>query len=123
MKNSRFKVMPFAPATFQSLMNHIFKPYHCIFVLVFFNDILAYSKDRTAHKKHLLTVFSILVEKKLHIKSAKCHIGKERLEYLGHWISAQGMAADDDKVKVIVACNIKGLCSFLGLAVYSTVGL
>ena len=93
--------MPFAQETFQSLMNHIFKPYLRIFVVVFFNDILAYSKDRTAQKKHLLTVFSILVENKPHINSAKCHMGKERLEYLGHWISAQGMAADDTRSRLL----------------------
>lgn len=121
-----FMVMPFglsnAPATFQNLMNSIFKPYLRKFVLVFFDDILVYSKDRAAHLEHLHKVLETLRVHSLFAKLSKCTFARKQVDYLGHVIGEDGVRADpsktEDKVNWPRPKNIRELRGFLGLTGY-----
>ena len=61
-----------APAAFMSLMNGIFKPYSDLFVIVFIDDILVYSKSRKEHEEHFKIVLELLRGKRLYAKLSKC---------------------------------------------------
>lgn len=119
-----FQVMPFgltnAPATFQGLMNRIFRPYLDKFVVVFLDDILIYSQTPEEHKSHLKVVFQILRENRLFGKLSKCEFFKDEVEYLGFRIGKNGVSTDPGKIQAIVnwpiPTSVRDVRSFLGLA-------
>jgi len=118
-----FLVMPFglsnAPATFQLLMNAVLQPFLRKFVLVFFDDILIYSRSWSEHLQHLRTVFDTLRLHQLRIKRSKCAFATESVAYLGHVISSAGVAMDGDKVEAVATWprpqSVRSLRGFLGL--------
>ena len=121
-----FTVMPFglcnAPATFQALMNDILRPFLRRFVLVFFDDILIYSNSMAEHLRHVRAVLTILHQHRLFVKKSKCAFAAPSIAYLGHVISAQGVAMDPEKVKAVVEWpqprSARAVRGFLGLAGY-----
>lgn len=106
-----FKVMPFgltnAPATFQSLMNSLFQQHLRRFILVFFDDILVYSKKFQEHMEHLRETFKILEHNNLFAKRSKCSFSKSQVESLGHIITNKGVATDHSKLSsmIFLACS------------------
>ena len=84
------------------------RPYLRKFILVFFDDILIYSKTWAEHLHHLDLVMQLFSDHHLHAKKSKCVFGQKKVEYLGHIISAQG-------VRVEILQSLRG---FLGLTGY-----
>jgi len=98
-------VMPFgltnAPAFFVDLMNRVFREYLDKFVLVFIDDILIYSKSEAEHANHLRIVLSTLRHHQLRAKFSKCHFWENRVKFLGHVVSSDGIYVDPSKIEVI----------------------
>lgn len=118
--------MPFGltnvPATFQCLMNAIFSKYTQKFVIVFLDDILVYSRSWTEHLQHLHLVLEVLQSHQLYAKMSKCSFAQTSISYLGHIISQDGVATEQDKTTAIqqwpVPSSVTELRGFLGLTGY-----
>jgi hypothetical protein len=119
-----FLVMPFgvtnAPSVFMDLINWVFHKYLDWFVVVFIDDILVYSSNHEDHGEHLKTVLGILREKKLFAKLKKCEFWLEKVSFLGHVISKDGVAVDPSKIEAVMnwerPTNVREIRSFLVLA-------
>ena len=83
-------------------MNQVFKSFLRKFVLVFFNDILVYSKSLSDHINHLRTVLEILATNKLYAKRSKCMFACKKVEYLGHVITSEGVHIDPKKLATML---------------------
>jgi hypothetical protein len=71
-------------------------------VLVFFDDILVYSKQYPGtFQQHMLAVLQKLKEHELYAKISKCEFGLREIKYLGHVISEEGVATEKNKIKAI----------------------
>ncbi|MCO5566565.1 hypothetical protein L7F22_020242 [Adiantum nelumboides] len=102
-----FVVMPFgltnAPATFNQLMTDLFREGLDNFVLVFFDDILVYSKTREEHEQHLRQVLKILRTAKLYAKRSKCLFFVDKVAYLGFIVSKDGISLDPAKDYALIS--------------------
>ncbi|KAL0324015.1 UNVERIFIED_CONTAM: Retrovirus-related Pol polyprotein from transposon.6 [Sesamum calycinum] len=125
-RHYEFLVMPFelsnAPSTFQVLINSIFEPYLRKFVLVFFDDILIYSKDWGMHLVHLKKVMELLRKHEPYAKRSKCSFAQLKVEYLGYIISWEGVATNPQKIESMlnwpIPTTVKALRGFLWLTAY-----
>jgi hypothetical protein len=92
----------YSPATFQAMMNHLFK--NLIdrgVVVVYMDNILIFTETRDEHKKVTQEVLQILQENNLYLKPQKCEFEKNQIEYLSMIISHNHVAMDPVKTKAI----------------------
>ncbi len=70
-------------------------------MLVYLDDILIYSRDSAQHVKDVTAVFEILNKHDLRLKESKCALFLESCDFLGHTISASGLAVEKGKVEAV----------------------
>ena len=100
-----FTVMAFgltgAPNTFQGAMNTTLYPLLRKCALVFFDDILVYSRTLEDHIQHLRQVFTLLARDQWKVKISKCRFAQQSISYLGHIVSHNGVSTDPSKIESI----------------------
>ena len=118
--------MPFgltnAPAVFMDLMNRVCKPYLDKFVIVFIDDILIYSRNKSDHEQHLRLILELLRNEKLYAKFSKCEFWLREVQFLGHVINEKGIQVDPTKIEAVKNWEVPKtpteVRQFLGLAGY-----
>jgi len=88
-----------SPATFQTMMNDVFRTVIAEgIVVVYLDDILIFTKTEEEHERVVQRVLEILMEHKLFLCSEKCEFHRKQIEYLGLVISENKVAMDPVKV-------------------------
>ncbi|XP_039787349.1 uncharacterized protein LOC120653738 [Panicum virgatum] len=93
-----------------------------VFVVIFIDDILIFSKTEKEHAEHIRIVLQKLRDHRLYAKFSKCEFWLKEVAFLGHILSNNGVAVDPSKVKDVFDWkqpqNVSEIRSFLGLAGY-----
>ena len=91
-------------------------------MVVYFDDILIYSRTRDEHLNHLRSVCSTLQKEKFYANLKKCAFLIDSITFLGFILSSQGISIDQEKVRAIVEWpepkTIRDVRSFHGLATF-----
>jgi hypothetical protein len=121
-----FTVMPFgltnAHVYFMNFMNKVFMEELDKFVVVFIDDIFVYSQSVEEHGQHLRIVLGKLQDNQLYAKFSKCEFWLQKVSFLGHILTAEGVAVDPEKVTTVAnwkrLASVTEIWSFLRLAGY-----
>ena len=104
------------------LVQDVLHGYLDVFVVVFIDDILVYSRNTEEHAEHLSLIFDRLRQHQLFAKVSKCTLHVSEVEFLGQWITPEGAAPIEEKLRVVrdwePPNSVKDVRSFLGFANY-----
>lgn len=119
-----YLVMPFgltnAPAVFQTLVNDVLQDFLNLFVFVYLDDILIFSRTPEEHQVHVRSVLQRLLENRLFVKAEKCEFHVSSVSFLGYVLAGGQVKTDPAKVKAVLEWPVpesrKKLQRFLGFA-------
>jgi hypothetical protein len=121
-----YLVMPFgltnAPATFQAYINNVLREYIDVFVCVYIDDILVYSRTLEQHVEHVRKVLHALRKYNLRLKPSKSEFHTQRVKFVGCVMTPGKVEVDPEKIERVkewpVPSSVKDVQSFHGFANY-----
>ena len=97
-----YMVMPFglmnAPASFQQFINKVLREYLDIFTIAYLNDILIFLDMLEEHVDHVMKILERFKAAQLQLKLKKCKFHVQETEFLGHWITTEGIQIEKMKI-------------------------
>ncbi|MEW8546534.1 MAG: reverse transcriptase domain-containing protein [Candidatus Thiodiazotropha sp.] len=101
----QWRVLPFglinSPSVFERLMERVFAGLTFLILLIYLDDIIVYSKTFEEHLENLKTVFERLKGANLKLNPKKCNLLCNKVAFLGHEVSEQGIATDPAKIESV----------------------
>ena len=101
-----YKVMPFGlknvGATYQRLVNHMFRPQIGQNVEVYVDDMLVKSQDEGKHLDDLQETFDTLRQYNMKLNPSKCTFEVSSGKFLGFIVSHRGIEVNPDKIQAIL---------------------
>ncbi|WMV18613.1 hypothetical protein MTR67_011998 [Solanum verrucosum] len=105
-----------------NLMNRVFRQYLDMFVIVFIDDILIYSRSEDEHTNQLRIVLQVLKDQQLFAKFSKCEFWLRSVAFLRHIVSGKGIEVDPKRMDAVKSLprplSLSDIRSFLGLVSY-----
>ena len=101
-----YLVMPFgitnAPASFQSYINRVFRPYLDITVIVYLDDVLVFSRNFSQYEKHVREVLKALLKAGLYAKLSKCLFSVTRILFFCFILTDKGVEMEEHRIPTIL---------------------
>ena len=106
--------------TFQRLIDTVLRRLNWKQCLVYFNDILVFSRGFEKHLKDLEDVFKDLLTVFIKLGIWKCRFGFDEIVFLGHLVTQFGIKPDKIRTIMLLAAptNVTEVRSFLGMVNY-----
>jgi hypothetical protein len=110
-----------SPATFQAMMNNVFKDFiNQGWLVIYMDDMLISSKDINTNRKRTNLILERLEQHDLYLKAEKCVFDCQKVEFLGLVVTPNSLAMDPMKLKGIhdwpTPTTLKQVRSFLGFS-------
>ena len=85
-------------ASFQWFINKVLREYLDIFAIAYLDDILIFLDTLKKHINHVMKILERFEQTKLQLKLKKCEFHVQETEFLGHWITTEGIQMEKTKI-------------------------